>query len=302
MVTPLLGLDTAGGLGAFLLAVLHDGWDVEVGSNQLVDRLVVRKKVWTINLERGFVGLLVEVDRSHPVLHLFEVGSDIDHVVDRPHVAEQAQIAALGEFNEFLGHANFVQILASEVLSDECVAGDSGNVLLDQGVLADQIADTEGGENVFQFEPANTRGVGVFHVVMIRVAVELVDDSDAKGSRIAEVAEVNALDREMLRAGKIAADLEQRVNGGQLRLKLHHDLRRVGHRQPKCFASRRVFVGHGSGEAQQVVVDQRHVGVAPAVMQVLHQGGSHWVFLFAAQDHVCGLIAPDTAKVKARRG
>ena len=152
MVTALLRLDAAGGLGAFLLSVLHDGRHVEVGTDQFVDRFVVLEKMWAVNLEGRFVGLLVEIDGADAVLHLLEVGGDVDDVVHRAHVAEEAQVAALGEFDEFLGNPDFVQIGAAEVAADEHVSRNAGDVLFDQRVLAHEIIDAERGKQMLEFQ------------------------------------------------------------------------------------------------------------------------------------------------------
>ena len=58
--------------------------------------------------------------------------------------------------------------------------GTSGDVFLDEGVAVDEVVDAVGREDVLQLQAKESGGVGVFDVVVIRVAVEEVGDADAE--------------------------------------------------------------------------------------------------------------------------
>ena len=81
----------------------------------------------------------------------------------------------------------------AEVVAQEDIARNAGDVFLDQGVAIDQIVDAVGREDVFEFEAVDARGVGVFDVEIVGVVVEQVGDADAERQRVAEIPEVDAI-------------------------------------------------------------------------------------------------------------
>jgi hypothetical protein len=88
--------------------------------------------------------------------------------------------------------------LLVEPAFDEDVARDARDVLLDQGVAVGDEVQAVGREQVLELEAVDARGVGLLHVEVVLVVVVGIDDPDAEGRRVAEGAEVDAVDVEVL--------------------------------------------------------------------------------------------------------
>ena len=80
---------------------------------------------------------------------------------------------------------------------DEDVAGDAGNMFLDQHAAGGEEAEAVGGEQVFEFQPVDAGGVGLLDVEVVGIVVVGVDDPDAERLRVAEGAEIDAVDVEV---------------------------------------------------------------------------------------------------------
>ena len=103
-------LGAARHLGVLFVHILVDGFPVQHIEGKAGDRAVRVEAEGEVDVAIALVGLLVEVDGSHPILHLFEVRCDVDDVVDAAHVAEQTDEGALGEFRKLLGDADLVEL------------------------------------------------------------------------------------------------------------------------------------------------------------------------------------------------
>ena len=80
-----------------------------------------------------------------------------------------------------LSHACEVGLVALEVISNEDIPRNTSNVFLDQRVSIDEVVDSIRGENVFELEAIDSRGIRNLHVKVIVVIVVLIHDTDAEG-------------------------------------------------------------------------------------------------------------------------
>ena len=143
--------------------------------------------------EWGYLYSALEVDGAHAVLRLLEIGRHVHDVIVAAHVAEEADEAALGEFHELLGDADFVEVGALEVVADEDVSRHAGDVLLHEGAAVGEVVDAIGGEQMLEFQTVDARGIGDLHVEVVVVVIVLIDHPDPKGSGITKLAEVHTL-------------------------------------------------------------------------------------------------------------
>nr|GFD33511.1 hypothetical protein [Tanacetum cinerariifolium] len=161
--------------------------------------LVVFERLGQIHGAAALVALLVEVDGPHPVLLVLKVGRDVDDVVVGAHVAEQAGKAALVKLHKLLGNAHLVEVGPPQPQTDKIVARNTGNMLLDERIAGiNQVVHRVGRQQVFQLQPIEARGIGLLHVEVVVVVVELVEDAHPKGPRVAEVAVVDAVGEQVL--------------------------------------------------------------------------------------------------------
>jgi hypothetical protein len=65
---------------------------------------------------------------------------------------------------------------------------------------------------MLELEPVDAGGVGLLDVEIVLIVVVRVDDPDAERRRVAEGAEVDAVDVEVPDDGEVAVDLEQCVD------------------------------------------------------------------------------------------
>lgn len=166
---------------AFLILVLLASLEVDPLGAKLDHKGVLEKELGEIHLLVTLVALLVKVDCPDTVLGVLEVGRDVDHVVVASHVAEEAGEGALVELDELLSHACEVGLVALEVISNEDIPRNTSNVFLDQRVSIDEVVDSIRGENVFELEAIDSRGIRNLHVKVIVVIVVLIHDTDAEG-------------------------------------------------------------------------------------------------------------------------
>ena len=138
---------------------------------------------------------------------------------------------------------------------------------------------------MLQLEPVNTRGVCMLNIKIIRVIVILVSDSYPEGSRIAKLAKVDAIHRQVLVVFRFATHFQRCINLGQLRPKFHHHLLWIHHRQPECFFPLGVFIRHRSREAQQVIINQGDFGIPSKVIQILAKPCRSFIMGLLAGNH-----------------
>ncbi len=124
-----------------------------------------------IDFEVSFIGLLVKINRTNTVLHFFKVRRDVDDVVYRAHITQQADKAALIELHEFLGNPHIVEGGIHEVVTDEDITGYSRNVFLNESVSIDEVVDAVGRKGVLELETKEAGGIGMLYVVIIGAGV-----------------------------------------------------------------------------------------------------------------------------------
>jgi len=95
------------------------------------------------------------------------------------------------------------------------ISRNAGDVLLHEGIPLHQKVDAVGGENVLQLQTVDPGRVGAFHVVVVVVVVVAVDDANAEGLGVAEVAVLHAADVEVIGKPRIIRCLEPRVDLGE---------------------------------------------------------------------------------------
>ena len=119
--------------------VLIDAFAVEHVKGETSDPAVRVETERQIDVAVAFIRLLIEIDGPHAILHFFEIWSDIDHIVHAPHIAQQTDEAALGEFCELFGNPHLVQTRLGKVVTDENVSRYPCDVFLDQGITVDEV-------------------------------------------------------------------------------------------------------------------------------------------------------------------
>ena len=196
---------------------------------------------------------------------------------------------ALVELGELLGDADLVEAGLVEVVAEEDVARNAGDVFLDEGVAVDEIVDAVWREDVFEFEAEDARGVGVLDVEIVRVVVEEIGDADAERAGVSEIAVIDAVHEQVFVLGGVAAEFEFGVDGGEARPEFREDLGRIHHGEPEGFAALRVLVGDGAGEAAEFAVDPRDVPLAVEVIEILPQRLRDGVADFSPGDHAVTL-------------
>ena len=135
----------------------------------------------------------------------------------------------------------------------EDVAGDAGDVLLDQRLAPGEVEHAVRREQVLEFEPADARGVADLHVEVVVVLVVRVDDADAEGLRVAEGAEVHAVHVDVAEHLHAAFAAQERIRLEQALRKPAHLFGRIRDSLPE-----RVLAafeqGHRRGELAQLGV------------------------------------------------
>jgi hypothetical protein len=95
--------------------------------------------------------LLVKVNRADSVLDFFEVRCDVDDIIHGAHITEEADKASLAKLHKFFGNPHVIEMRIIEVVPDENIARQSGDVFFDEGVSVDEVVDTVGRKNMLQF-------------------------------------------------------------------------------------------------------------------------------------------------------
>lgn len=139
------GGHTEGHHGTFFGLVLFDRVFVEMLQAELDKRAVFFKELRDIQILPAFIGLLIEVDGSNPVLVVFYIGSDVDDEIIGSHVTEQADETAFIEFDEFFGQADLIGQGVIDEVFDEEVTRDAGDMFFDEGIEMGKIGDAVGG-------------------------------------------------------------------------------------------------------------------------------------------------------------
>ena len=229
--------------------------------------------------------MLIEVNGTNAVLHLLEVRRDIDDVIYRAHVTEHTKKATFAEFDKFLGDPDVIEGWVGEVVANKDVTGNARNVFLDQGVAIDEVVDAVGREDVFQLQAKESGSIGVFDIIIIRVAVEEVGDADAEWAGVSKLAEVDALNSKVIGEAQVVADFEHGIDFGELGSELRHDLGRIHYLQPESLLAFGVFVGDGAGEAEEFVVDKRDFRKPAVVREIVSEGIRDRVEGLSSRDH-----------------
>ena len=214
------------------------------------------------------VGLLVKVHRADADLRVFKVRHDDDDEVVGAHVAEQADEATLVELHELLGDPDGFQVTVIQPAFDEDIAGNAGNVLLDQHAAAGEKTEPVRGKQVLEFKAVDARGIGLLDIEMVGIVVVGVDDPDAERLRVAEGAEVDAVDVKVRHDREIAVDLEQGVDALQILVECAHVLGAVGHGLPERRPAVGVNKRRGLLEITEPFIRDGQLAVAPVAVQV----------------------------------
>lgn len=218
-------------------------------------------------------------------MHFLEVRRDIDNVIHRAHVAEHTKKATFAEFDKFLGDPDVIEGRVGEVVANEDIARNACDVFLDQGVAIDEVVDAVGREDVFQLQAKESGSIGVFDIIIIRVAVKEVGDADAEWAGVSKLAEVDALNSKVIGEAQVVADFEHGIDPGELGSELGHNLGRIHYLQPESFLAFGVFVGDGAGEAEEFVVDERDFRKPAVVREIVSEGIRDRVKGLSSRDH-----------------
>ena len=181
----------------FLALILQRGLVTEVLEAVEGQGLIFLEELRQVIVFPAVVGLLVKIHRTDADLRVFKVRHDDDDEVVGTHVAEQADEAALIELHELLGDTDGFQVAVMQPALDEDIARDAWNVLLDQHAAAGEKAEPVGGEQVLEFKTVDARGIGFLDIEVVGIVVVGVDDPDAERLRVAEGAEIDAVDVEV---------------------------------------------------------------------------------------------------------
>lgn len=228
---------------------------------------------------------MIEVNGTNAILHLLEVRCDIDDVIHCAHITEHTKKATFAEFDKFLGDPDVIEGRVGEVVANKDVTRNARDVFLDQGVAIDEVVDAVGREDVLQLQAKEAGRIGVFDIIIIRVAVEEVGDADAEWAGVSKFAEVDALDREVIGEAQVVADFEHGIDLGELGSELGHDLGGIHYLQPESFLAFGVFVGDGAGEAEEFVVDERDFREPAVVREIVSEGIRDRIECFSSRDH-----------------
>ena len=240
----------------FFAPVLGGGGGVDVLGAELGEGAVLLEGARQIEAEASVVALLVEVHGAHADGGRVEVRRDGDDEVIGAHVAEEADEAAFLELDQLLGEADRMVTVGVEPLLGEDVARDARDVFLDQGLAPGEVEHAVRGEQVFELQAADARGVADLHVEVVVVLVVRVDDADAEGLRVAERAEVDAVDVDVAEDLHAAFAAEQGVRLEQPLGEAAHDFGRVGDGFPQGILAA-FEQGHRGGEVAQLRIRDR---------------------------------------------
>ena len=228
---------------------------------------------------------MIEVNGTNAVLYLLEVRRYIDDVIHRAHIAEHPKKATFAKFDKFLGNPDVIEGRVGEVIANEDIARNTCDMFLNQGVAIDEVVDAVGREDMFQLQAKEAGSIGVFDIIIIRVAVEEVGDADTEWAGVSKLAEVDALNSKVISKAQIVADFEHGVDLGELGSELRHDLGRIHYLQPKSLLAFGVFVGDGAGEAEEFVVDERYFRKPAVVREIVSEGIRDRVEGLSSRDH-----------------
>jgi hypothetical protein len=211
--------EAAGNEVALFILVLADGGEIEAGVAEVHNGVVFLEELGEVEAFAAFIGLLIKVDGADAVLDVFKVRGDVDDIVVAAHVSQEADEAALAKFDKFFGDADAVDVSADDVIPDEGVSGDAGDVFFNEGVLVVEVVDAVGGEEVLELKAIDAGGVCAFDVKVVVVVVVLIDDADAEGAGVAKFTVVNAFDKEV-GDGLEVAGAEEGVDAGEAGVEL----------------------------------------------------------------------------------
>lgn len=275
----------AGDEAAFFVLILVHGGQVQELAAEPDDGVVFLEELREVDAAAAFVTLLIEVNGADAILDVFEVGGDVDDVVVAAHVAEEAEEAAFAEFDELFGDADSVHIGAIQVVANEDVAGDAGDVLLHQGVALGEVVDAVGGEEVLQFQAIDAGGVGGLDVKVVVVVVILVDDADAEGAGVAKLAIVHTLNKKVGHGMEVAG-AEEGVDAGEARIQFVLHLPGIQDAGPVGGIAVFVVQGVAFGEAEEVLVRGGQGVMAAKLIEVGFQlvGDGEELFAFGDLD------------------
>ncbi len=251
----------------FFAAVLDGGSGVDVLGAELGEGAVFLKGAREVEAEASVVALLVEVHSTHPDGGRVEVRGHGDNEVIGAHVAEEAHEAAFLELDELLGESHRVVPVGGEPLFGENIAGNTRDMLLDQGRFPGEVEHAVRGEQVLELKAADAGGVPDLYVEVILVLVIGVDDAHAERLRVTERAEVDAVDVDVAEDLHAAFPAEKSVRLQQTLGKVAHDFGRISDGFPE-----RVFASfeqrHRGGEVAQLRVRDGQGDFAPFAGEV----------------------------------
>jgi hypothetical protein len=170
---------------------LLDGILVQVAEAKFNEGPVLLEELWDIEVLPAFIRLLIEIDRPDAILIVFDIRRDVDYEVIRSHVSQQADKAAFVEFDKLFGEPDLVGLGIVDEIFDEQVSGNAGDMFFDQRVEMGEVGDAVWREKVFELQAIDAGSIGLLDIIVIVVVVELVDDADAKGVGVGEVAIVD---------------------------------------------------------------------------------------------------------------
>ncbi len=81
-------------------------------------------------------------------MHFLKVWRDVDDVVHSAHITEEADKASLAKLHKFFGNPHVIEMRVIEVVPDEDITRQSGDVFFDEGVSVDEVVDTVRGKNM----------------------------------------------------------------------------------------------------------------------------------------------------------
>ena len=101
---------------------------------------VYKLKIFFVKLRKiqvlpAFIGLLVEVDCPDAVLVIFYIRSDVNYKIVTTHIAQQPGKTTFIEFYKFLGNPDLVCFRLVEVIFQEHISGNAGNMFFHQCFL-----------------------------------------------------------------------------------------------------------------------------------------------------------------------
>ena len=154
---------------------------------------------------------------------------------------------------------------------DEDVARHAGDVLLDQGRAVGDVVEPVRRQQVLQLQAVDARGVRLLDVEVVGVLVDAVDDPDPERQRVAEAAEVDPVDVEVVHDRQVAVDLQQRVDVLEVDLQRLHLVGRIEDRLPQGVAPVRVREGQALPEVFEPRVRDRKLQLAPEPREISRQ-------------------------------